>query len=385
VTALGTLTWVVILILVVGLFLLFRNWMRGRSGGLATPQDAYAQGLSALIGGDRREALRRLKEAVQGDSDNLDAYIRLGDLLRESGEVQKAMAVHRDLTVRSRQSERDRARILESLTQDYLAAGRFEEAGQSAERLQRIDRQNRFAYRALQQVAEALKDWPRAVRTVEERARLENQQDKSVLARYRGYVGSEELAAGNAKAAKQHFEEALKLDPACYLAYLYLGDMEQAEGNTEKAVEHWRTLALEAPQNGTLVFDRLERAFFELGHYGDVVSFYREFLHRAPREDAVAGLLALAEIHRRKGDLAEAESFLHEAMEIEPDHPRAHRHLIKVAMDRKDPQAALAHVERLLETLEKTEDASECRHCGRRLDGPQWRCPHCKGLNPLGI
>jgi lipopolysaccharide biosynthesis regulator YciM len=383
--ALGTLTWVAILILVVGLFLLVRNYVRSRRGGPASPQDAYTLGLSALISGDRREAMRQLKEAVQGDSDNLDAYIRLGDLLRESGEVQKAMAVHRDLTVRSRLSEGNRARILESLTQDYLTAGRFEEAGQSAERLHRLDRQNRFAYRALQQVAEALKDWPRAVKVVEERARIENHQDKSVLARYRGFVGSEELAAGNTKAAKQHFEEALKLDPACTLAYLYLGDMEQAAGNTEKAVEHWRTLALESPENGKFVFDRLERAFFEMGHYGDVISFYREFLHRSPREDAVAGLLALAEIHRRKGDLDEAEAFLQEATEIEPDHPRAYRHLIKVAMDRKDPQAALNHVEGLLETLEGHEDAVDCRHCGRALEGPQWRCPHCKGLNPLGI
>jgi lipopolysaccharide biosynthesis regulator YciM len=383
-SALETVLWLGVAVLLVALAWLSRTWVRRHRGRPTSPQDAYTQGLSALIGGDRREALRRLRDAIQGDSENLDAYIRLGDLLRESGEIQKAMTVHRDLTIRPRLQQHERARILESLTRDYLAAARYEEAGQSAERLRTLDRQNRFAYRALQQVAEALQDWPRALKVVEERARLENREDKGLLARYRGFVGNEERLAGNEKAAKQHFEEALKLDPECHLAHLYLGDLEQAEGNVEKAVDHWRRLALSAPELGTLVFDRLERAFFEMGHYGDVISFYRELLQRAPREDAVPGLLALAEIHRRKGDLDDAESFIQEATEIEPDHPRAHRHLVKLAMDRQDPQAALAHLDRLLATLKADEGRIECRHCGRGLEGPEWRCPHCQSLNPLG-
>ncbi len=369
--------------LIVILWLIFA-WVRVQRRRVAPPQAPYTMALSALIGGDPREALRRLKEAVQLDSENLDAYIRLGDLLRESGEVQKALAVHRDLTVRPRIEDADRARILESLTRDYLAAGRYEEAGQSAERLRHIERGNRFAHRALQQVAEALKDWPRAIQVAEERVKVEG-RDKASLARYRGYVGSQELAAGNPKEARQHFEEALKLDPDCLLAYLYLGDMEHAEGRTEKAVEHWRTLALKNPERAGLVFDRLERAFFEMGHFGDVVSFYQELLHRAPREASVPPLLALAEIHRRKGDLAEAETFIHEALEVDPDHPRAHRHLVKLALDRRDPQTALSRLDRLLASLQDAEGPGDCRHCGRALAAPAWRCPHCQALDPLGV
>ena len=383
-TSLQTITTVAIAIGFVAVVWLLWIWLRRRGHLAASSPDAYTQALSALISGDRREALARLKEAVHEDSENLDAYIRLGDLLRENGAAQKALTVHRDLTVRSRLKEADRARILESLTQDYLAAGRFEEAGQSAERLQHIDSKNLFAFRALQQVAEALKDWPRAIRVVEERARLEKQKDKSMLARYRGYVGSQELEEGNTKEARQHFEEALKLDPGCLLASLYLGDMEHAEGNAAKAVEYWQSLALSAPERGGLVFDRLERAFFEMGHYADVMSFYRELLHRAPREDSVPGLLALAEIHRRKGDLDDAESFIQEAMEIEPDHPRAHRHLIKLALDRNNPQEALSHLERFLQSIQ-VETGTQCRHCGARMEETVWRCPGCKGLDPMGI
>jgi lipopolysaccharide biosynthesis regulator YciM len=360
-------------------------WARAQRRGLISPQNAYTQGLSSLISGNRRAALHQLKEAIQHDSDNLDAYIRLGDLLRESGEVEKATAVHRDLTVRPRLEDADRARILESLARDYLAAEHYEEAGQCAERLRHIDRTNRFAHRALQEAAESLKDWPRAIRVVEERAKLEGQRDRLLLARYHGFVGSEELEAGNPKEARKRFEEALKLDPECLLASLYLGDMAHREGNPDKAVEHWQSVALTSPEHGNLVFDRLERAFFELGRFEDVMTFYRELLERAPRETSVPALLALAEIQRRKGNLEDSESFANEALEIEPDNPRAYRHLVKLAMDRKDPAQALTQVDRLLDSLTEDESPGDCRHCGRSLPRPVWRCAQCRGLNPMGL
>jgi lipopolysaccharide biosynthesis regulator YciM len=368
----------------VALLWLLWAWVRVQRRRAAPPLAPYTQALSALVGGDRVEALRKLKEAVQLDSENLDAYVRLGDLLRESGQVQKALAVHRDLTVRPRLQEADRVRILESLTRDYLAADRFEEAGQSAERLRHVDRTSRFASRALQQVAEALHDWPRALQVVEDRTKQEG-RDKASLARYRGFVGAEELAVGRTKEARQHFEESLKLDPECLLAELYLGDMEETEGRMDKAVDHWRNVALKAPEHADLVFDRLERAFFELGNYGEVVSFYRELLDRSPREASVPALLALAEIHRRKGDLVEAEAFIQEALEVDPEHMRARRQLVKLALDRRDPHAALIHVDRLLSNMERGEGPGACRHCNRALDRASWRCPHCRGLNPLGL
>jgi len=360
-------------------------WVRVQKGRTVPPQAPYTLGLSALIGGDRRAALRHLKDAVQLDSENLDAYVRMGDLLRESGEVQKALAVHRDLTVRPRLSDGDRVRILESLTRDFLAAGRFEEAGQSAERLRRIDRNNRFAFRALQEVAEALKDWPRAIQVVTEHAKIDPQRDKRALARYHGYVGSRILAEDGAKEARPRFEEALKLDPECLLASLYLGDMEQTAGQAEKALEHWRNLALKSPERAGLVFDRLERAYFELGQFGEIIALYRELLHRAPREDSVPALLALAEIHRRKGDLDEAETFVQEALEVDGDHPRAHRALIKLALDRDDPQAALSRADHLLSLLASGDSAGSCRFCQANLSEPVWRCPRCQAMDPLGI
>ena len=42
-------------------------WARAQRQRAVSPQDAYTQGLSALISGKRRQALHQLKEAIQAD------------------------------------------------------------------------------------------------------------------------------------------------------------------------------------------------------------------------------------------------------------------------------------------------------------------------------
>jgi lipopolysaccharide biosynthesis regulator YciM len=150
-------------------------------------------------------------------------------------------------------------------------------------------------------------------------------------------------------------------------------------------VDTWREAALRHPERASLVFDRLERAVFELGRFGEMTGFYRELLHRTPREASPPALLALAEFHRRRGDLDEAESFIQEALEVEPEHARAHRLLAKVALDRRDPEAGLARLDRVLRSLSEERGAGTCRSCGKPLAAPEWRCPHCRSLDPLGL
>ena len=208
------------------------------------PESAYTKGLTAMIEGNRREALRHLKQAVQFDSENLDAYIRMGDLLRESGRAKQALSVHRDLTVRPRLTDHDRARILESLSFDQLALDQYEEAGLSAERLRRLDKRHTGALVTLQRVAEAQGDWKKAVEAVDERIRTissnEGQAPEAVgaaQADYRCTVARRQSDAGDTEAAKQNLEQALQKDANCFQAHLLLGDLAQKAGDARSRTE----------------------------------------------------------------------------------------------------------------------------------------------------
>lgn len=79
----------------------------------------YAAGLNYLVSGETNLALEKLKSTVRKDTDNIDAYIKIGDILRENGKVDQAIKVHRDLTARTSLSLADQLLILRSLEADF--------------------------------------------------------------------------------------------------------------------------------------------------------------------------------------------------------------------------------------------------------------------------
>jgi lipopolysaccharide biosynthesis regulator YciM len=92
--------------------------MRQARGGKRKAYDPYVDGLKALVDGDRETAFQHLERAVRGSDAPVDAYLRLGTLLRESGEVGRALQLHQSLTVKTSLSRRERAILHQELALD---------------------------------------------------------------------------------------------------------------------------------------------------------------------------------------------------------------------------------------------------------------------------
>jgi len=340
-----------------------------------SPEVYYARALDCLIAGDRPGAMGFLKHVVQADSHNVDAYVRLGNLLRDGGEVEKALQIHRDLTVRAVDDPDLQEKIYEGLTEDYIACGRLRDAVASAEKLRAINRRNPYALRALNRVHEQLREWDKAYEAAEELERQNPAGRAKSLARYKAYIGADYLQRGKMKEARRHFEEALKLDETCRSALVHLGDVEYEEGNLDKAIDSWNRLVEAHPASGFIVFDRLERAYFDMGRFSEMVQAYEEILSNHPRD--VRTMLALAGIQLKKGDLDEALRLVREAVEIEPENPRARRLLARLHHERGDLEEAFDELLAATSALEARQESFACSECGYRSEDVFWRCPKC--------
>ena len=60
----------------------------------------YTEALNMLVRGDSENAIRLLRDVVKQDTNHLDAYLQLGDILRQEGNSQNAIKIHQSLTVR---------------------------------------------------------------------------------------------------------------------------------------------------------------------------------------------------------------------------------------------------------------------------------------------
>ena len=60
----------------------------------------YTEELNMLVRGQSDNAIRLLRDVVKQDTNHLNAYLQLGDILRDEGNSLNAIKIHQSLTVR---------------------------------------------------------------------------------------------------------------------------------------------------------------------------------------------------------------------------------------------------------------------------------------------
>jgi lipopolysaccharide biosynthesis regulator YciM len=354
----------------------YAAWALSRDAADPEPKEEtpYQLGLNALVSGDREEALRAFAESVRMDSDNADAYLHLGNLLRDRGEAERALHLHRELLVRAGQTPLQEQAVREALVLDWIALGKPEQAVEEAEELQHLARKNGNSLHLLLRAHEAARDWEGAYAARAEIAKARGDKDAAGLARYRAAIGEILLREGKLEEAKRQFKAALRLKKDQPAALLRLGDIYYETHHGDRAAVLWRGLAEAHPGFTHLVLERLEASYFEKGRFGEVGEAYEEMLGRNPRDARIH--LALARMHMKKGDLAEAGRSLNEALEIEPQSIPARLLLADLYRRRGDLTRALAEMEELLRSMGSGE-VYVCPSCGHQSDEYWSRCPQC--------
>jgi lipopolysaccharide biosynthesis regulator YciM len=366
-------TIVIAILAVVAIALLAFGLIRFRRSRRRSSAEWYVGALRELVRGDQEGALRHLKMVVARDSGNIDAYLRLGDILRDRGEVNRALQLHRQLTVRSDLGADDRKDLLKSLALDYLDIGRSDRAIATLEELLSIDRKNIWALEQLVQLHENQGRWEQAFSVREHIFKITDQRDDALLALYEVHMGYQLISQKQYHKARLKYKDAIRRDRHCVAAYLGLGDAYQEEGRLDEAVESWKQLLGAVPQRAYLAFERLEKTLFDQGKFGEMATLYRELLEKDT--DNTKALMALARIQEKKGDIQDALETCQRVLQIQPDDLAARQLMIRI-YEQMDAPEKIAAV--LQEMVIQSPDEFVCQNCGYRSKKPLWRCPHCQ-------
>lgn len=266
-------------------------------------RDPYLEALRHLVSGEEDTAYDCLVETVRSDISNIDAYIILGDILRRRGDVERALKVHRDVTIRSDLTRAVLNLMLKSLALDYAALQRWKSAERTLIELDRISRDDIWPRLQLLKVYEAQRNWSAAFQLGRQLAG-EPEVSGSRLARYRIEQAGILVAQMSYHKARIILKEALKYDPACTEAYLAIGDTYDEEERTEDAVEWWEKMVDEVPERAIEAFPRLENSLYKLGAFSHMADIYTRHLSANP--DSAEAALALSHLYERKGEVGEA-------------------------------------------------------------------------------
>lgn len=292
---------IILLLLIVALYPIVRDMLRKHRETVP----AYVEGLQLVLDHEPEKALVRLKQAVDKDPNNIDAYIRLGNILIEQGEVERGVWVHENLGLRRNLKPEDERNVLRALARDYLATDRKLKAASSLEELLRLDPRDAQSAEKLFHLYIETASWDKCDALLKELSRrLPDRTRLAVLCAELGRARSRSDPA----AARDYLEQALRLDRNSIEARLYLGDLNMSERKTEEAIRLW-TEALElAPAKNALVRSRLEAAYYESGRYDEIPRVYEQLLRKVPADEGLA--VALAGIYGKREESAKAVRLL---------------------------------------------------------------------------
>lgn len=318
----------------------------------------YVEALRELLDGRQESAFTKLRQVVAEDSSNLDAYIRLGMILREHNRPEHALQVHRDLTLRPGLSRSDRVAILRQLASDYLALEDTKMAEAALKELLSMNPDDHWAHTQVLALQEKAQKWDVAYETAVQILHLEANKSKKPLARYKFLAGEQLYRKREYHKARILYKEAIGLDPTYTSAYLAIGDSYCEEDRFEDAVTFWGKLISAVPDQGHLVIDRLKKTLFDLGRFGDIQDICQSILEHSPRN--VEARQALAEFYEKKGDYDQAVELWNQVIEDYPDNYAAVLELIRIYLERGEQKKVAS----LIRTIERKHEDHKKKQSG---------------------
>ncbi|UCB52603.1 MAG: tetratricopeptide repeat protein [Candidatus Zixiibacteriota bacterium] len=358
-------------------------WSRAKGKKRKVSPELYIDALKALLAGEERTAFQQLRQVARDDPDNVDAYLRLGDLFRKNKRYDKALQIHRELTLRPSLTQEEKEEVLTSLAEDYSASGKHDKAISALEELLKAsEKDEKVAFRLLSEYEET-GDWEEAFQLRKKTSHRREDEANRILALYKVLWGRDRAEKGELHKARVAYKEALNYDEKCVPAYIYLGQAYHRDQRLKDAVQYWKKLLELAPDAGYLVFDELEKALFELGEYGEISEVYERILSHNPKD--TFALFALARIYEKKGMAEAAIEKYKQIVDVDSTFLSARLSLAKLYQEegRKDESTDL--LDDLIEILPPAERVFTCQQCGHTTGQPLWRCPSCKSWNSFDI
>ena len=307
----------------------------------------YTEALNMLVRGDSQNAIRLLRDVVKQDTNHLDAYLQLGDILREEGNSQNAIKIHQSLTVRPGLDDKLQIQIHQSLAKDYLSLNEISLAKKEAEMILNIDKKEFWATEFLLDLAEKSHDWSQAARLI--KTLDSNNSDITRLARFKVYEGMGKFENDDRKGAEQCFNKAIEIAPNFGLPHLYLGNLFSENRNLVKALEHWEQYALLDLKNGSSIYSKIESALFDLGRFSEVEKFYQRALKNNPRNlDALA---KIANVLEEKGERQKALDLVEDALSQHQDSIKLRLMKLKLSIQYASPPQLSQQIDKMIDIM----------------------------------
>tara|TARA_Y100000996_G_scaffold18413_2_gene13638 strand:+ start:1641 stop:2852 length:1212 start_codon:yes stop_codon:yes gene_type:complete len=291
-------------------------------------KDLYTEGLDLMVDGYRQGAYENFKKIIATETDNVKAYLKLGQVIREGGNPENALKVHMSLNFRKNLTYYERVELYKNLALDYYKLNDLDHSIEQCKRILKINPKNDWALSKLVFFYQSSGDWLNSKKYLDLRLQYSGRKDSHKLSLYKIQEGRAFLMDNKFRAARDCFENALNIDNDCVIAHYFIGDSysqesDRAYNNAQKnksdsnqneydslikdakdllakAIDNWVDYAKLKPESSWMVIHLLRDALFALDRYNEIEVILKDIL--ANDSDNVDIIAALADYYDHMGD-----------------------------------------------------------------------------------
>ena len=198
----------------------------------------YFTGLDHLVN-DRFDRATEIFTRLATRSDDAEIQFALGSLMRKRGEVDRAIAIHNELSQNREPAIRERATL--ALGLDYMSAGLLDRA---EERMRDLMGSTQYRPAALEKLAwiyEQQRDWRAALDIFREQPAEKQREGATVAAHYYCELGESAIAEHDLDAARAHLASARVHAADAARVRMLAARIAAASGDAQRTLELYTT------------------------------------------------------------------------------------------------------------------------------------------------
>jgi len=371
------ITLFIILLLAALALYIFLLIKRGKTRRETMKTDSlYTTGLNHMLHNENQKAIESLQEYLKHNTRNIDAYIKLGGLLRKTGQAKNALNIHENLLFRQDITKDQQLSILTQLCEDNIALENYTNAIEKAKEILKQDKHNRYANENLYKLYRDAHQWENAIDALKKNHKIDDATKNRLMTIFKVQEGLESyFSKGKYHDARLIFRKAIKFDPTCEVPYYYMGLSYIKDQREEDAVDWWEKFVEINPEKAHLVFPDLKKILFNLGKFERINTFLRNILKESPENTET--IIALAEFYENKGDISQSIAIIDDHLK---NKTRDTELMISLAKFYAVKENCRKSAEILADVLANynLSDIMICSSCGHKVDEPTWLCDNCK-------
>jgi lipopolysaccharide biosynthesis regulator YciM len=333
--------------------------------------DSYLKGLEAIIEGKNEKAIRLFREVIEKDPSNIESYLYTGNLLREKGEVSKAIKIHKNLLVNPLLTHEQKNRLKESLAEDYLRNKDWTKALPVLETLYNKNPKNLILSSKLMELYEQLEKWDKALNIAKRIF------DNKKLANYATYLAAK-VSKNDTKKASRFISIGEKGDIS-YAYYLH-GKILISEGDESTGLEYIKKSLSLDPDKAFLYLPLLEEYMFEEGQFSVLEPYLKSKFEENPNNICI--LNSYVSILKKRGELEKASEILEESIKNFDLNDYKVLLTMTIISNEIDGNMVSKYLTKIKNKIDKNK-LYKCSECNNETQEFDWKCPNCGAFGTL--